>query len=196
PWTAVRAPELAERDGANIRPRRTVSLFDGKSTEGWRQIVPEAPGWYVEGGLLKNRTKASDIASLQKFWNFEVRVEYRYAKGSNSGIGLRGRYEVQIADNYGQPPDAHGNGALYSRIVPSVNASKAPDEWQVLNIRLIGRELTVTLNGTVIINHKQIEGPTAITTDPNEDKPGPLVLQGDHGPIEFRSIEVTELSGR
>jgi hypothetical protein len=193
PWTGIRAPELAERDDASWRPGRTISLFDGKTTAGWRQIVPELPGWHVESGLLKNKPKASDIASLQKFWNFEARIEYRYAKGSNSGLGLRGRYEVQIHDNFGKPPDTHGNGALYSRIPPSVNASRAPGEWQTLAVRLVGRDLTVILNGTTIINRQQVVGPTAITTDPEEDQPGPFVLQGDHGPIEFRSIQVTEL---
>mgnify|MGYP000860880008 CR=1 FL=1 len=192
-FTGVPAPVIREHDDGTWRPGRKVALFDGKTTAGWRQIVPSAPGWYVENGLLKNNRRASDIATEQKFWNFEARFEYRYEKGSNSGIGLRGRYEIQIYDNYGKAPDMHGSGALYSRIPPRVNATKAPGEWQTMVIRLVGRDLTVTLNGTVVIDKGTVDGPTAITTDPNEDQPGPFVLQGDHGLVEFRTAEVTEL---
>lgn len=196
PFTAVPAPVIRDHDDGTWRPGRKVALFDGKSTDNWKQIVPTAPGWYVEEGLLRNRQRASDIASNEKFWNFEARFEYRYGKGSNSGIGLRGRYEIQIYDNFGKEPDMHGSGALYSRIPPRVNASKAPGEWQTMVIRLVGRDLTVTLNGTVVIDRQQVVGPTAITTDPYEDKPGPFVLQGDHGQVEFRTVEVTELVKR
>lgn len=193
PFTGVAAPVLKDRDDGKWKAGRKVALFDGKTTAGWRQIVASAPGWYVEDGLLKNRQRASDIATEEKFWNFEARFEYRYGRGSNSGIGLRGRYEIQIHDNYGKEPDMHGSGALYSRIPPRVNASKAPGEWQTMVIRLVGRDLTVTLNGTVIIDRQTVVGPTAITTDPHEDQPGPFVLQGDHGIVEFRLAEVTEL---
>ncbi len=196
PFTGVAAPEIRDHDDGSWHAGRKVALFDGKTTSNWRQIVAGAPGWYVEDGLLKNRQRASDIASQEKFWNFEARFEYRYGKGSNSGVGLRGRYEIQIYDNFGKAPDMHGSGALYSRIPPRVNASKAPGEWQTMVIRLVGRDLTVTLNGTVVIDHQTVAGPTAITTDPDEDKPGPFVLQGDHGQVEFRTAEVTELVKR
>jgi len=192
-WAAVRAPVIRERDGDSWKPGATVKLFDGKSIQGWRLLVPGRPGWYVEVGLMKNEKGASDIVSEAKFWNFEAKFEYRYSKGSNSGVGLRGRYEVQIYDNFGREPDGHGNGALYSRIPPKVNASKAPGEWQTMIVRLVGRDLTVALNGVKIIDRQEVVGPTAITMDPEEDRPGPFVLQGDHGPVEFRSIEVTEL---
>jgi hypothetical protein len=111
-------------------------------------------------------------------------------------MALRGRYEIQIFDNFGEAPDWHGNGALYSRIAPSTNASKAPGEWQTLTARLVGRDLTVVLNGVKVIDRKDVVGPTAMCMDPDEDKPGPLMLQGDHGPVEFRKVEVTELQLR
>ncbi len=114
-------------------------------------------------------------------------------KGSNSGIGLRGRYEIQVLDDYGQPPNSHSNGSLYSRIAPSVNASKRPGEWQVYDITLIGRDVTVVLNGKKLIDRQVIEGLTAMGHDPNEGEPGPISLQGDHGPIAFRNILLTPL---
>jgi len=192
-WRAVRAPVITDTDDSSWRPGRTVQLFDGRTTQGWRLLIDGQPGWYVEDGLLKNKTGAADLVSDSRFWNFEARLQYRYSKGSNSGVALRGRYEIQIYDNFGKEPDPHGNGALYSRIAPAVNASKAPGEWQELLVRLVGRTLTVTLNGAKVIDHREVVGPTAMTMDPNEDKPGPFVLQGDHGPVEFRRIEVTEL---
>jgi hypothetical protein len=193
PWRGVRAPVITDKDDNSWRKGRTVQLFNGKSTSGWAILIQGQPGWYVEDGILKNKTGASDLVSTPRFWNFEGRLQYRYSKGSNSGVALRGRYEIQIFDNFGQAPDQHGNGALYSRIAPAVNASKAPGEWQEMVVRLVGRTLTVTLNGAKVIDHREVVGPTAMNMDPNEDKPGPLVLQGDHGPVEFRLIEVTEL---
>lgn len=196
PWMGVRAPVIKDHDDGHWQAGRTVQLFDGKGLAGWRQLLPAEPGWYVEGGILKNHTKASDLLSEAKFWNFEVKLEYRYSKGSNSGMALRGRYEIQIFDNFGKAPDVHGSGALYGRIPPSVNASKAPGEWQTLRVRLVGRDLTVTLNGVKVIDRREVVGPTAMCMDPDEDKPGPLMLQGDHGPVEFRNVEVTELQYR
>ncbi len=111
-----RAPVIKDKDDGSWKPGKTVELVDGKSTAGWRQTVPSRPGWVVENGLLRNLEKASDIVSEAKFWNFELTAEYRYGKGSNSGIGLRGRYEVQIYDDYGKEASMHGHGALYSRI--------------------------------------------------------------------------------
>lgn len=190
-WTATRAPELPEKDGPEWQPGTAVELV-GADLSNWRLVVPGRPGWDIEGGLLKNRQGASDLVSAQKFWNFELRAEYRFSAGSNSGIALRGRYEVQIFDDYGQPPSFHGQGALYCRETPRVNASKPAGEWQVLEVRLVGRQLTVTLNGQTILDRVRAL-PTAMAMDPVEDQPGPIALQGDHGPVEFRSISVRPL---
>jgi hypothetical protein len=142
---------------------------------------------------MVNRERAADIMSEAEFWNFKLHCEFRVGKGSNSGLGLRGRYEVQIFEDYGRPPGKGGNGALYSRIVPTANASKPAGEWQTFDITLIGREVTVVLNGQTIIDHKEIEGLTAMGHDPDEDQPGPLSLQGDHGVVEFRKLTVMPL---
>lgn len=100
---------------------------------------------------------------------------------------------MQIYEDYGRAPDGHTNGSVYSRIVPSVNASKPAGEWQTFDITIIGRTATVILNGKTIIDRKEVEGLTAMANDPDEDKPGPISLQGDHGPVEFRKITVTPL---
>jgi|HigsolmetaAR201D_1030396.scaffolds.fasta_scaffold11400_2 Domain of Unknown Function (DUF1080). len=194
-WVGMRAPELPEKDDGRWKKGKVIELFNGKDLSGWSPVAPNGQlRWVVRNGLLANLEGAGDIASHQKFMNFDLHVEYRIEKGSNSGVGLRGRYEVQIFDDYGKPPAKGGNGALYSRIVPKVNASKAPGEWQTLDVRLIGREVTVTLNGQKIIDRGIIEGLTAMATDPYEAEPGPITLQGDHGAVQFRRIAVTPLT--
>jgi hypothetical protein len=194
-WIGVRAPEIRDREDGGWKRGKPIALFNGKDMSGWKALLPNRDlGWKVAGGLLQNEPKANNLISEQKFWNFELRVEFRLGEKSNSGIGLRGRYEVQILEDYGRPVDAHSNGALYSRIVPSVNASKPAGEWQTYDIRLVGRQVTVTLNGKTIIDKGEIEGLTAMAVDSHEAEPGPIVLQGDHGSVEFRKIELTPLT--
>lgn len=194
-WIGVRAPEIREKDDASWKPGKPIQLFNGKDLTGWHSRIPGRDiGWQVTDGLLNNgKAGVPDLVTVGKFWNYTLHVEYRIGKGSNSGIGLRGRYEVQILDDYGRPPNTHGNGALYSRIIPAVNASRPPGEWQTVDIRLVGRTVTIVLNDQKIIDHGAIEGLTAIATDPNEGEPGPIILQGDHGPVEFRQITLTPL---
>ena len=104
---------------------------------------------------------------------------------------MRGRYEVQIYDDYGQPVSKHGNGALYSRIIPTTNASLKPGDWQTFDITLIGRQVTIVLNGQTVISNQAIPGITGGALDSDEGAPGPILLQGDHGPVEFRNIVLT-----
>jgi hypothetical protein len=193
-WTGVRAPEINDQDDGSWKPGKPVRLFNGRNLTGWHSRLPKREiGWRVEDGVLKNNAPAPDLVSDKAFWNFLVHVQYKVEPHSNSGIGLRGRYEVQIYDDYGKPPSLHGNGALYSRILPSANASRPAGEWQTLDIRLVGREVSVVLNDQKIIDKQRIEGLTAIASDPNEAEPGPFILQGDHGPVEFREFVVTPL---
>lgn len=193
-WTGVRSPKIRDHDDGSWKPGRRVELFDGKDVSGWHSRVGGGElGWYVENGLLKNATPAPDLVSDRTFWNFTLHVEYRLAERSNSGVGLRGRYEVQIVDDFGRPPSTHGNGALYSRIVPAENASRRAGEWQTFDIRLVGREVTVVLNDRKIIDKREIDGLTALANNPDEGRPGPILLQGDHGSVEFRRIVITPL---
>jgi hypothetical protein len=194
-WTGVRAPEINEHDDGSWKEAKAIALFNGKDLSGWHGQVPGKPlGWIVENGALSNQAAANNLVSDQKFWNFKLHVEFKVSHDTNSGIGLRSRYEVQILDDFGQPPDTHGNGALYSRILPTMNASKPPGEWQDYDIRLVGRDVTVVLNDHKVIDHKHIDGLTAIAMDPNEGEPGPLILQGDHRHVEIRKVLLTPLT--
>jgi hypothetical protein len=194
-WTGVRAPVIRDKDDGTWREGKPVNLFNGKDLTGWRSTGSGPPtGWSAVDGNLTSTGRATNLISDAKFWNFVLHVEYRVGAHSNSGIGLRGRYEIQVLEDYGRPPNTHSNGALYSRVAPSANVSKPAGEWQTYDIRLVGRQVTVVLNGRKVIDKAEIEGLTAIAVDPNEAEPGPIYLQGDHGPVEFRNIVVTPLT--
>jgi hypothetical protein len=193
-FTAERSPTISEHDDGSWKPGQSVDLFNGRDLNGWTGRLPNRDlDWSVEDGVLQCTGKANDLVTDRKFWNFELHSEFRILPESNSGIALRGRYEVQILDDYGKQPNLHSNGSLYSRIAPAVNASKAAGEWQTFDIRLVGLDVSVTLNGRKLIDKGHIDGLTAMGFDPDEIKPGPIALQGDHGPVEFRRITITPL---
>ena len=195
PWTAVRAPVINEKDDGSWKPGKPVELFNGKDISGWHALNPAAEmKWTVVDGILRNAPPTTDIISNQNFWNFDLHVEFRIIRNSNSGIGLRGRYEIQVLEDYGQPPNTHGSAALYSRVAPSVNAAKPAGEWQTYDIRLVGRQLTVVQNGTKVIDKTEVEGLTAVANNSDEGEPGPFILQGDHSYVEIRKFTVTPLT--
>ncbi|HEY2013098.1 MAG TPA: DUF1080 domain-containing protein [Bryobacteraceae bacterium] len=188
-WTGVRAPKIADRDDGSWKEGKPIALFNGKDISGWKALVPGAAmKWSVQDGVLRNAPPTTDIVSEQKFWNFKLHVDFRIVEHSNSGIGLRGRYEIQVLDDYGKPPNSHGAGALYARFAPSVNASKPAGEWQTYDIRLVGRQLTVVHNGTKVLDKVEVEGLTAIANNADEAEPGPFIVQGDHSYVEIKSF--------
>jgi hypothetical protein len=194
-WTGVRAPVINEKDDGTWKEGTPIQLFNGKDLSGWKGLNPAAPmKWTVQDSILRNAPPTTDIISEQKFWNFKLHVDFRIVQNSNSGIGLRGRYEIQVLDDYGKPPQTHGAAALYSRVAPSVNASKPAGEWQSYDIRLVGRQLTVVHNGTKVLDKVEVEGLTAIANNSDEGEPGPFIVQGDHSYIEIKSFVVTPLT--
>jgi len=193
-WSGVRAPVIKDKDDGTWANGEKVVLFNGRDLSGWHALESDrASSWSVNTGVLTAPGHGANLITDQKFWNFALHLEYKVPAGSNSGIGLRARYEVQIKEDYGVNPGTHSNGALYSRIAPSSNPSKPPGEWQSYDVRLIGRDVTIVMNGKEIISKQQIEGLTAIASNPDEADPGALILQGDHGPVEFRNITLTRL---
>lgn len=193
-WTGVRAPVIKDKDDGTWKEGKPIDLFNGKDLTGWKGLNPDAPmKWSVQDGILRNAPPTTDIVSEQKFWNFKLHVDFRIVENSNSGIGLRGRYEIQILEDYGKPPNTHSCAALYSRVAPSVNASKPPGEWQSYDIRLVGRQLTVVHNGTKVLDRVEVEGLTAIADNSDEAEPGPFIVQGDHSYVEIKSFVVTPL---
>ncbi len=193
-FTGVRAPVIDEKDDGTWKEGTPIQLFNGKDASGWKALNPSVEmKWTVKDGVLRNAPPTTDIISEQKFWNFKLHVDFRIVEHSNSGIGLRGRYEIQILEDYGRPPNSHGSAALYSRFAPTVNASKPPGEWQSYDIRLVGRQLTVVENGTKVLDKVPVEGLTAIANNSDEAEPGPFIVQGDHSYVEIKSFTVTPL---
>jgi hypothetical protein len=129
-----------------------------------------------------------DLVTDERFGDFRLHAELRYPQGSNSGVYLRGRYEVQIDDGAGKALDSLRMGGVYGFIAPAVAAARAAGDWQTLDIELVGRRVTVVLNGTTIVDGQEIPGITGGALDSDEGAPGPIMFQGDHGPIEFRNL--------
>jgi hypothetical protein len=127
----------------------------------------------------------------QKFDDFKLHIEFRYPAGSNSGIYLRGRHEVQVEDNYGKQPSPTYFGGIYGFLTPNVMAALPAGSWQTYDITLIGRRVTITANGQTIICDQIIPGITGGALDSQEGLPGPILLQGDHGPVEYRNITMS-----
>jgi hypothetical protein len=193
-WTGVRAPVIADKDDGSWKEGKPIELFNGKDLSGWKALNPAVEmKWSYQDGILRNAPPTTDLVSEQKFWNFKLHVDFRIVEHSNSGIGLRGRYEIQILEDYGKPPNSHSAGALYSRVPPSVNASKPAGEWQSYDIRLVGRTLNVIHNGIKVLDNVQVDGLTAIANNSDEGEPGPFIIQGDHSYVEIKSFLVTPL---
>ncbi len=172
-----------------------ITLFDGKTLAGWRMRDPKKKnGWAaLHGELAVVETKDNaDLVSEQAFQDMKLHLEFNVDAKSNSGVYLRGRYEIQILDNPDakMATDSHGCGALYSRVAPKLDASRPAGEWQNLDITFVGRRLEVVLNGREIVD-TLVEGVTGGALSPFEGEPGPLMLQGDHGKVRFRNIVVT-----
>ncbi|HEX3450226.1 MAG TPA: DUF1080 domain-containing protein [Isosphaeraceae bacterium] len=186
-WEGNRAPSLARTHVSSWG--EPVDLFNGHDLTGWRpRNGTSKNGWVVRDGILTNATPGNDLVTERKFDDFKLHAEFRYPKGSNSGIYLRGRYEMQVEDNYGDEPESHKIGGIYGFLTPSLNASKPAGEWQTVEATLVGRTLTVVLNGERIIDRQAIPGPTGGALDSHEAEPGSLMLQGDHGSVEFRKL--------
>jgi len=189
-WTARRAPSLARAKPPTWG--QPVELFNGKNLDGWQPRSADAKSrWEARDGALVNAAGGTDLVTERKFNDFQLHAEFRYPAGSNSGVYLRGRYEVQIEDNFGDEPDSHKIGGVYGFLTPSVNAAKKPGEWQTLDVTLAGRVVTVVLNGERVIDRQTIPGITGGALDSDEGSPGPIFLQGDHGPVEFRNLTLT-----
>jgi hypothetical protein len=106
-------------------------------------------------------------------------------------VYLRGRYEVQIIDGPTDEPASDLLGAVYGFLIPSAIVTNGPGAWDAFDITLVGRLVTIAVNGTTVISEQAIPGITGGALDSDEGAPGPILLQGDHGPIEFRNIVLT-----
>lgn len=174
-------------------------LFNGKDLTGWKLRKPDGQAsWSVKDGILVNNVSGgkhgTDLVSEEKFRDFVLRYEYKIAQRANSGVYLRGRIEIQVVDDYERArPTKGGNGAIYNLAPVAKFASKPAGEWQTAEVTIKGDKVTVILNGEKVHDSVTVEKATGGELDKNMDQPGPIMLQGDHGSISFRKIEIKEL---
>lgn len=188
-WIGVRAPTLRrERAPTWGAP---VPLLHANDLGGWQAVGGQQNQWVVSKGVLRSPHSGANIATVQTYKDFKLHIEFRYPPESNSGVYLRGRYEVQIQDDYGLPPMNDRFSGIYGFVSPSEIAAKRAGEWQTYDITLVGRMVTVVANGKRVVCDQEIPGITGGAIDSDEGAAGPLLLQGDHGPVEFRNIVIT-----
>lgn len=191
-WVGVRAPDL--RPPTVLRQDTPLAIMTDPTLSGWTLRNGSSPScWHTEEGILFNDQSCADLKSNLDFLNFHLKLEFRLDDEGGSGVYLRGRYEVQIANDGNGPPTPRSSGAIFGHLAPLLSAGKKPGEWQTLEVTLIGREVTVRLNHHVVIANEQIPGPTGAALDSDEGRPGPIMLQGDHGRVSFRNIVITPL---
>jgi hypothetical protein len=191
------APDLSK-----VKYGEPIQLFNGKDLSGWKLINPkQANGFKVVDGVLVNdpvnpegqRVNFGNLRTEKEFEDFKLTLEVNVPEGSNSGVYLRGIYEIQVVDSYGKELDSHNMGGLYSRVAPTVAAEKRGGEWQTMEMILCNRHVTVVLNGKKIIDNQPAYGPTGGAMQADVFKPGPIYLQGDHGKVSYRNMVLTPI---
>ncbi len=195
-FSGERIPPLPPRpDLSKVTFGDPIVLFNGENLDGWTLTNPKAKnGWHAEDGVLVNTVEEGkgflygNLRTEQEFEDFNLTLDVKVPKDGNSGVYLRGIYEVQVLDSYGMELDSHHMGGIYSRITPTTSAEKPAGEWQNLDITLVDRHVTVKLNGTTIIDNQPLLGCTGGALWSDEFRPGPIYLQGDHGTISYRNI--------
>ncbi len=168
-------------------------LFNGKDLTGWEPMGKAENHWVAKNGELLNETKGANLRSTRKFDDFKLHIEYNCPANGNSGIYLRGRYEVQVEyEPEGTEDKFHTLGAIYSFVAPTTMLPRKPGEWESFDITLVGRRVTIVRNGVKTVDNQEIPGITGGAIDSNEGEPGPFYIQGDHtGGMLYRNIRIS-----
>jgi len=187
----VRAPALNRPTPAAWSAPEAI--FNGKDLIGWEPMGKAENHWVAKNNELLNETKGANLRTTRKFNDFQLHIEYNCPESGNSGIYLRGRYEVQIEyEPEGTEDKFHTLGAIYSFVAPTVMLPRKPGQWETLDITLVGRRVTIVRNGVKTIDNQEIPGITGGALDSNEAEPGPFYIQGDHtGGMLYRNIRVS-----
>lgn len=190
-WTGEKAPDLKRK--GEPKWGKPTQLFNGKDLSGWRPSDPNATAaWKVENGTLVSPEHGPELITDAQFEDFKLHVEFNCAPKSNSGVYLRGRYEVQIEDDPEPEGPTMRTGGVYGFLAASPEQPRRPGEWQTYDITLVGRVVTVVQNGQTIIDRQEIPGITGGALDSREGLPGPIYLQGsEDGHVAFRNLTIT-----
>ncbi|MGO9228389.1 MAG: DUF1080 domain-containing protein [Bryobacteraceae bacterium] len=200
--TQKRGDEIGQVHGlrapALIRPEPKAwtdpeSLFHGKDLTGWVPVDQAPNHWLARNGELINESRGANLKTTRKFDDFKLHIEFNCPDDGNSGVYLRGRYEVQIEyEPLAFNPPERRIGSIYGYLTPSVELPRKPGQWESFDVTLVGRMVTVVRDGVTILDRQEIRGTTGGALDSNEGEPGPIYLQGDHtGGLRFRNIAVS-----
>lgn len=203
-FTGTKLPPVPPApDMTGLKFGKPINLFNGKDLTGWKLInEKQKNGFSVVNGVMVNdpvqtegqpHISYGNIRTEQEFEDFNLKLEVNVPERSNSGIYLRGIYEIQVLDSYKKELDSHNMGAVYSRIKPTTSAEKPAGTWQTFDITLVNRHVTVILNRTKIIDNQPVYGPTGGAIKSDVFSKGPIYLQGDHGKVEYQNILLTPI---
>ena len=199
PFTGKRIPDLPPAPNlSQVKFGKPQTLFNGKDLAGWQLTEASAAnGWSATDGILINdpvqeegkpKKHYGNLRTEGEYEDFNLTLEVNVVPDGNSGVYLRGIYEVQVMDSFGMEIDPHHMGGIYSRIAPAAAVEKPAGEWQIMDITLVDRHVTVKLNGTLIIDNQPLQGCTGGALWSDESRPGPIYLQGDHTGVQYRNI--------
>ena len=196
-WVGVRPPKWPASNANATHKYGTPVDLVGPTSQTVDHFGPQTGdkvvNWAFEDGVLTNTPPSSNLVSKEKFKDFRAQLEYKLGKESNSGLYLRGRYEIQIVEDFGKPPDSHSHAAIYGWTPPAKNASKPIGEWQTLEVVLVGNRVTVTLNGQRVHDNAEIQAITGGALDADESAAGPILLQGDHSKVWVKRLTITPI---
>jgi hypothetical protein len=206
PFEGKRMPTMPMRpDLAKVRFGEPISLFNEHDLAGWHASNPtKKNGWSVREGVLCNDTPKTDFGAYGDYANlrtdadfndFKLHIEYLLPAeiGGNSGIYLRGLYEVQVTHRESKMQGIHGPGAVFGRITPTKNAGRPAGQWELLDITLVDRHVSVRLNDELVIDNEPVAGPTGGALHADVTASGPIYLQGDHTSVQYRNITLRPL---
>ena len=188
----VRAPKLdrpAPKAWTTPEP-----LFNGKDLTGWEAVDhPDANHWVAQDGVLLNESKGANLRTTRKFDDFKLHIELNCPENGNSGVYLRGRYEMQVEYEPAGTEDAfHSMGAIYGMVAPTKELPRKAGQWESFDVTFVGRKVTIVRDGVKTVDNQEIAGITGGALDSNEGEPGPFYLQGDHtGGMKYRNITIS-----
>jgi len=187
----IRAPALKHNTPKSWS--KPESLFNGKDLTGWEPDDPKINHWVAQDGVLLNESHGANLKTTRKFDDFRLHIEFNCPEEGNSGVYLRGRYEVQVEyEKPGTEDPFHSMGSVYGMLAPSVELPRKAGQWESFDIMLAGRNVTISRNGVKTVDNKEIPGITGGALDANEGEPGPFYIQGDHtGGMKYRNIMVS-----
>jgi hypothetical protein len=222
-WVGVRQPAWppSNANATHTYGKPIVIVGPGVGKETWSGNTPDTwqtpceDRWTVDNGLLKNATKPTpaekdiptpaekdtcNLYTKERFKDFKADAEFKLDMGQNSGFYIRGRYELQLqlsADPDKQRADSTYPGLLmdiYGWKRADVYAGLPADQWQVLNVVVVGNHITATLNGKRVHDNAVLPAFTGGALDNDELAPGPIMIQGDHSRVELRKLVVTPIT--